>query len=173
MPKNSMMKKLRETRETSGLEVEQEEVEPAIGKNFQTNFQRPNEYSENILLTDSNFILSNKAYMSFKTRLDAYLKREYQNVEFLFRKRPGVGGLAAFPPSVSQVPGKFLCFLVTKVSEKNVVDPEQVVLSLTRLRDFVVERIIEEISTPVYDTSRGKLNLRELYVIFSVFTKTR
>ena len=33
--------------------------------------------------------------------------------------------------SVSQVPGKYLCFLVTKVSEKNVVDPENLVLALT------------------------------------------
>ena len=34
--KNLMIQKLRETRENSGLEVEEEQVEPAIGKNFQT-----------------------------------------------------------------------------------------------------------------------------------------
>ena len=31
----------------------------------------------------------------FKTRLEADLKIEYQNVEFLFRQRPGLGGMAA------------------------------------------------------------------------------
>ena len=31
-------------------------------------------------------------------------------------------------------------FSVTKVSEKKVVDPEHVVLALTRLKDFLVER---------------------------------
>ena len=31
-------------------------------------------------------------------------------------------------------------FLMTEVSEKNVFDPEHVVLALTRLRDFLVER---------------------------------
>ena len=40
--------------------------------------------------------------------------------------------MAAFPPSVSQVPGK--------ITEKNLVDPEYVVLALTRLRLVLVER---------------------------------
>ena len=56
--------------------------------------------------------------------------------------------MAALPPSVSQVPGKYLCFLVTRVSERNVIDPEHVVLALTRLRDFLVERGIREVSIP-------------------------
>ena len=110
---NLMIKKLREVRETNGLELDQEEGEPTIGRNFKTKFEIPNEYSENILITDSDFILSDRtsaicitADMSFKSRLEAGFKREYQNVEFLFRQRPGLGGLAALPPSVSQVPGK-------------------------------------------------------------------
>ena len=37
-------------------------------------------------------------------------KRKYQNEEFLLRQRPGLGGMAALPPSVSQVPGKYLLF---------------------------------------------------------------
>ena len=49
--------------------------------------------------------------------------RDYQNVEFLFRQRPGFGGMAALPPSVSQVPNKYLCFLVTRVNERNTKDP--------------------------------------------------
>ena len=32
--------------------------------------------------------------------------------------------MAALPPSVAQVPGKYLCFLVTRVSERNTIDPE-------------------------------------------------
>ena len=102
---------LREVRETSGLELDGEEAEPTIGQNFKTKFEIPNEYSENILITDSDFILSDRtsaicitADMSFKSRLEADFKREYQNVEFLFRQRPGLGGMAALPPSVAQVP---------------------------------------------------------------------
>ena len=108
-----MVKKLREVRETSGLELDQEEAEPTIERSFKTKFEIPNEYSENILITDSDFILSDRisaicitADMSFKTRLETDFKRKYQNVEFLFRQRPGLGGMAALPPSVSQVPGK-------------------------------------------------------------------
>ena len=81
-------------------------------------------------------------------------------MEFLFRLRPGLGGLAALPPSFSQVNDKYLCFLVTRVSERNMIDPEHVMLALTRLRDFLVERWIKEVSMPVYDPDRGRLNPR-------------
>ena len=172
---NLMIKKLREVRETTGLELDEEEAESAIGRNFNTKFDIPNEYSENILITDSDFILSDRASaicitadMSFKSRLEADLKREYQNVEFLFRQRPGLGGMAALPPSVSQVPGKYLCFLVTRIIERNTIDPEHVMLALTRLRDFMVERGIMEVSMPVYDPNRGKLNPKKLYAILHV-----
>ena len=106
--------------------------------------------------------------MSFKSRLDADFKRKYQNVEFLFRQRPGLGGIAALRPSVLQVPGKYLCFLVTRVNERNTIDPEHVMLALTRLRDFMVERKIMEISMSVYDPNRDKLSPRKLYAILHV-----
>ena len=172
---NLMIKKLREVRETNGLELGEEEAEPTLGRNFKTKFEIPNEYSENILRTDSDFILSDRtsaicitADMSFKSRLEADFKREYQNVDFLFRQRPGLGGMAAFPPSVAQVPGKYLYFLVTRVNERNTIDPEHVMLALTRLRDFMIERGIMEVSMPVYDPNRGKLSPRELYAILHV-----
>ena len=149
---NLMIKKLREVRETSGLELDGEEAEPTIGRNFKTKFEISNEDSENILITDSDFILSDRtsaicitADMSFKSRLEADFKGEYQNVEFLFRQRPGLGGMAALPPSVAQVLGKYLCFLVTRVSERNTIDLEHVMLALTRLRDFMIERNITEV----------------------------
>ena len=157
----------KEVRETSGLEIDGDEAEPTMGRNFKTKFEIPNEYSENNLITDSDFILSDRtsaicitADMSFKSRLEADFKREYQNVEFLFRPRPGLGGIAALPPSAAQVPGKYLCFLVTRVSERNAIDPEHVMLALTRLRDFMIERKIMEVSMPVYDPNRGKLSPR-------------
>ena len=172
---NLKIKKLREVRETSGLELDGEEAEPTIGRSFKTKFEIPNEYSENILITDSDFILSDRtsaicitADMSFKSRLEADFKREYQNVEFLFRQRPGLGGMAALPPSVAQVPGKYLCFLVTRVNDRNTNDPEHVMLALTRLRDFMLERRIMEVSMPVYDPNRGRLSPRELYAILHV-----
>ena len=162
-----MIKKLREVREKCGLELEGEEAEPTIGRNFKTKFEIPNEYSENILITDSDFILSDRTSatcitedMSFKSRLEVDFKREYRNVEFLFRQRPGLGGMAALPPSVAQVPGKYLCFLVTRVNDRNTIDPEHVMLALTRLRDFMIERGITEVSMPVYDPNRGKLSPR-------------
>ena len=55
-----MIKKLREVRETNGLELDQEEIEPTIGRTFKTKFEISNEYSENILITDSDSILSDR-----------------------------------------------------------------------------------------------------------------
>ena len=106
--------------------------------------------------------------MSFRSRLEADFKREYQNVEFLFRQRPGLGGKAALSPSVAQVPGKYLCFLVTRVNERNTIDPEHVMLTLTRLKYFMIERGTLEVSMPVYDPNRSKLSPRELYAILPV-----
>ena len=172
---NLMIKKLREVRETNGPDLGEENPEPTIGRKFKIKFEIPNEYSENVLITDSVFILSDRtsaicitADMSFKSRLEADFKREYQNVKFLFRQRPGLGGMAALPPSVAQVPGKYLCFLVTRVKERNTIEPEHVMLALTRLRDLMIERGIVEVSMPVYDPNRGKLSPRELYAILHV-----
>ena len=144
---NLIIKKLRIARETGDLEAEtgEEPKKPDIGRVVESYFNLPNEYSSNIILTDSDFILTNRtcaiaitAEMSFRTALAADFKREYKNVEFLWKQRPGIGGVAALPPAVSQIPGKYLCFLVTRATEKQHVDPENLVLSLTRLRDFLV-----------------------------------
>ena len=96
--KKLMLKKLREVREINGLELDQEGAEPTIGRNFKTKFEIPNEYSDNILITDSDFILSDKtsaicitADMGFNTRLEADFNIGYENVQFLFRQRPGLG----------------------------------------------------------------------------------
>ena len=127
------------------------------------------------MLTDSKFILTNRtcaiaitADMSFKTALAADFKIEYKNMEFLWKQRPGIGGIAALPTAASQIPGKYLRFLVTRETEKRHVDPVNLVLSLTRLRDFLVESEVKELSLPVYDPNRGRLHHRELYALIHV-----
>ena len=67
-----------------------------------------------------------------------------------------MGGMIALPPVASQIPGKYLCFLVTKATDRQHVDPESLVLALTRLRDFLVERGVTSLSLTVYDPNRGK-----------------
>ena len=76
--KNLTIKKLREVREINGLELDQEGAKPTIGRHFKTKFEIPNIYSDKVLITDSDFILSDKtsaicitADMSFNTRLEA------------------------------------------------------------------------------------------------------
>ena len=115
---NLIIKKLRIARETGDLEAEtgEDPKKPDIGRVVESYFNLPNEYSSNIILTDSDFILRNRtcaiaitADMSFRTALAADFKREYKNVEFLWKQRPGIGGVAALPPAASQIPGKYLC----------------------------------------------------------------
>ena len=155
---NLIIKKLRIARETRDLEAEtgEEPKKPDIGRAVESYFNLPNEYSSNIILTDSDFILTNRtcaiaitADMSFRTALAADFKRGYKNVEFLWRQRPGVEGVAALPPAASQIPGKYLCFLVTRATEKQHVDPEILVLSLTSLRDFLLEMDVKELASSV------------------------
>ena len=76
-------------------------------------------------------------------------------------------------PVASQIPGKYLCFLVTKATDKQHVNPEILVLALTRLRDFLVERGVTSLSLPVYDPNRGTLHPREIYALVQVvFSET-
>ena len=48
------------------------------------------------------------------------------------------------------------------------MEAENLVLSLTRLRDFLVERELKELSLPVNDPNRGRLHPRELYALIHV-----
>ena len=117
------MKKLRVARKTGDLEAEtgEDPKKPDTGRVVESYFNLPNEYSSIIILTDSDFILTYRtcaiaftADMSFRTALAADFKRQYKNIEFLWKQRPGIGGVAALPPAASQIPGKYLCFLVTR-----------------------------------------------------------
>ena len=60
-----------------------------------------------------------------------------------------MGGMIAMHPVASEIPRKFFCFLVTKATDKQHVNPETLVLALTRLRDFLVERGSTSLSLPV------------------------
>ena len=75
--------------------------------------------------------------------------------------------MAALHPSVLQVPCNYLCFLVM-MKESNTIDPEHAMLALTRLKEFMVERGIREVSMPIYNPNRGRLNPWELYAILHV-----
>ena len=174
---NLLIKKLRIARETGYLEVEtlEDPKKPDIGRVVESYFNLPNEYSSSIILTNSDFILTNRtcaiaitANMSFKTALAADIEREYKNIEFLWKQKPGIGGVAALPPAASQIPRKYFRFLATRATKKRHVDPEKLVLSLTRLRDFLVEREVKELLLPVYDPNRGRLHPRELYALIHV-----
>ena len=164
---NLLIKKLGIARETGDLEAETggEPNKPDIGRVVQSYFNLPNKYTGSIILKDNNFILTDRtnaialtADMSFKTALAADFKREYKNIELLWKQRPGIGAVAALHPAASQKPGKYLCFLVTRATEKRHVDPENLVLSFMRLREFLVERDVKELSLPVYDPNRGRLH---------------
>ena len=69
--------------------------------------------------------------------------------------------MIALPPVASQIPGKYLCFLVTKATDRQHVDPKSLVLSLSRLRDFLVERGVTSLSRYQYMTLIGESYIRE------------
>ena len=84
-----------------------------------------------------------------------------------------MGGMIALHPVASQIPGKYFCFLVTKATDRQHMNPESLVLALTRFKDFLVKRGATSLSLPVYDPNRGKLHPRELYALVHViFSET-
>ena len=69
-----------------------------------------------------------------------------------------MGGMIALPAVVSQIPQKNLCFSITKATDRQHVNPDSLVLALTRLRDFlVVERGVTSLSLLVYGLNSGKI----------------
>ena len=116
---------------------------------------------------------SDNSGCKLKTALAADFKREYKNIEFLLKQRPGVGGMIALPPVASQIPGIYLCFVVTKATDEQHVNAESFVLPLTRLRDFLVEREVNSFSLPIYDPNREKLHPIEFNALVNViFSET-
>ena len=110
-----LIKPLKIAKETGNLEAEigEDPKKLDIGRVVESYFNLPNEYPISIILTDSDFILTNRtcalaitADMSLRTALAADFKREYKNIEFLWKQRPGIGGVAALPPAASQIPEK-------------------------------------------------------------------
>ena len=51
---------------------------------------------------------------------------------------------------------------------KQNVNHEDLILSLTRLRDFLAERGMQELLLPVFDPNRGRLHPREMYALIHV-----
>ena len=136
---HQMIKTLKSAKEIGELETEGENAtKPLFGRIFESQFDLPNHCSNNIIVTDSDFILTERtcaipmtADVIFKTALAADFKREYNNIEFLWKQRPGEGGMIAFHPVASQIPGNYLCFLVKKAFDRQHVCPESFVLALT------------------------------------------
>ena len=72
-----------------------------------------------------------------------------------------MGGTIALHPVSSQIPGKCLCFLVTIATDKQHVNPENLVLALTRLRVFLVKRGVTSLSLYQFMIPKGENCIRE------------
>ena len=72
------------------------------------------------------------------------------------QQRPGEEGMIALPPVASQIPGKHMCFLETKATNRQHVNPESLVLALSRNRVFLVKMGATSLSLQLYDPIRGK-----------------
>ena len=84
--------KLKIARQTGYLEAETDEGprKSDIARVVESYFNLPNEYSSRIILTDSNFLFTNKTYaiatianMSVRTVLAADFKRQNKNIEYI------------------------------------------------------------------------------------------
>ena len=78
---------------------------------FESCFDHSNHYSNNIIVSDSDFILTEctcaiaiTADVLFKIALAADFRTKYKYAEVLYKQRPGVGGMIALPHVASQIP---------------------------------------------------------------------
>ena len=96
---NLINKKLKSARETGELETEGENAKkPPFGQFVESYFDLPNHYSNNIVITDGDFIHTERtcaiaitADVSFKTALAAEFKKEYKNIEFFMETEAWCG----------------------------------------------------------------------------------
>ena len=74
---------MRIARETGDLEAEtcEDPKKPDIGRVVESYFNLPNKYSSSIILTDSDFTLTNRT-CAIAITTDMSFKREYKNIEF-------------------------------------------------------------------------------------------
>ena len=94
---NLIIKKLKSARETGELETEGENAKkPPFGRIFESYFDLPNHYSNNIVITDSDFILTERtcaiaitADVSFKTALAADFKKRVQEYRVFMETEAG------------------------------------------------------------------------------------
>ena len=145
---NPINKKLKLARETVELETEGENAKkPSFGRIFESYFDLPNHHSNNIVITDSDFILTERtcavaitADVRFKTALAADFKIQYKKIEFFMETEAWCGrDDSAAPCCITDTRENFF-FLVTKATDRQHVNPESLVLALTRFSDFLVER---------------------------------
>ena len=103
-----IVKKLRIARETGDLEAEtgQEPKKSDLGRVVESYFNLPNEYPSNIILTDSDIILTNRTWaiaitadMSFRTALAAGRQSDLSN-------EPGLGSSRTYQPGEVPMPSK-------------------------------------------------------------------
>ena len=84
------------------------------------------------------------ADLQMKTMLTAELDSEYAHSEFLFRQRPQTGKLLLLPPTLTQEPGKHICYMVT------------------RTREFM------NVSMPLKDSGRGHIDVRDFNAMLAL-----
>ena len=64
-------------------------------------------------------------------------------------------------------------FLVTKATDRQQVNPDRLVLAQTRLREFLVEKVLSSFFLSIHDSIREKLTSRELYpLVHVIFSET-
>ncbi len=102
------------------------ELDTSVGKLIVMELPNMRQWSRNIIIERTDFFERRRlmaaaisADLQMKTMLTAELDREYVHKEFLFRQRPQTGKLLLLPPTLTQEPGKHVCYMVTRTREKD------------------------------------------------------
>ena len=90
----------------------------------------------------------------------AFSDKGFYQVHFLGKRIKFYASYWALGFLCSSVNMCCFCVMLSLVHVFRHVNPESLILALTRLRDSLVERRVTSFSLPVYDPNRGKLVIK-------------
>ncbi len=103
-----------------------------------------------------------------RTMLTAELDRVNAHKQFLFRQRPQTGKLLLLPPTLTQKPGKHVCYMVTRRREMERVALPILFKCLEVFREKLLSLEITDVSMPLKDSGRSYIDVRDFYAMLAL-----
>ena len=108
-----------------------------------------------------------------RNSLTRELENEFRHREFLFKQRKGVGQVAVIGPTLTDRPGQYVLFMITRVNHYAKLELDNVINCVYELKEICLSRKVKLLSFPILDPGRGRMRLLNFYMLLAcVFADT-